>query len=365
MKKQITIIGGGLGGLMLARVLHVLGIKSTIYEADESASSRTQGGQLDIHENNGQLALREAGLYEEFLNHVHKGGEAMRVLDKDANVLLEHPDDGNGGRPEILRGDLRRILIESLPAGTIKWGHKVASAKSLGGGKHEVSFTNGSSVTTEILIGADGAWSKIRPLLSSHIPVQKGVSDVETYLYDVDQKHKTSAEIVGTGSMLSLAPGKGIQAHREANGVIHVYIAVTKPADWTPKSIAEVAQEFDGWSPELLTLINESETPLVTRPIYYLPQNHQWNRVPGVTLLGDAAHLNPPDGEGANLAMYDGADLANVIAGNLDDIEAAFLDYEEELFKRSHEAAIDAHATFEQCFGENSPKSLVEFFEGQ
>ena len=121
-RPPITIIGAGLGGLTLARVLHVHGIASTVHEAEASAAARTQGGMLDIHDYNGQLALQAAGLFEEFRRIIHAGGQASRVLDMHGAVLLDQPDDGTTGRPEVRRGDLRRILLDALPEGTVAVG---------------------------------------------------------------------------------------------------------------------------------------------------------------------------------------------------------------------------------------------------
>ena len=370
MNTPVTIIGAGLGGLMLARVLHIHGIAATVYEADASANARAQGGMLDIHEENGQLALKAAGLYDEFLEIIHPGGAATRVLDERGRVLLHEPDDGTGGRPEVPRGELRRILLESLPAATVRWGYKVASAASVGDGRHVLTFADGSTVTTELLVGADGAWSKVRPLLSGAKAAYAGLTYVETYLHDCDICHKASAEAVGGGALFVTVPGKGILAHREPKGVLHTYVALRKPEDWIAgidfshpaAAVARVAEEFGGWAPQLLALLTDGETAPVPRPIYALPIDHRWSRVPGVALLGDAAHLMAPSGEGANLAMYDGAQLATAIAGKPGDVEAALLAYEADLFPRSLSEAAEAHRIQEVLFGDGSPQSLLNFF---
>ncbi|WP_158752914.1 NAD(P)/FAD-dependent oxidoreductase [Dyella sp. S184] len=370
MNTPVTIIGAGLGGLTLARVLHVHGIAATVYEAEASASARAQGGMLDIHENNGQLALKAAGLFDQFLEIIHPGGQATRVLDKDGNVLLDEPDNGTGGRPEVSRGDLRRILLDSLPAGTVCWGHKLTAVSPLGGGRHVLTFANGSTVTTDLLVGADGAWSKVRPLLSGAIPAYVGTSFIETYLFDSDTRHKASAEAVGGGALFALAPGKGIAAHREPHGVLHTYVQLNKPKEWIDSidfsnlatALAKVAAEFDGWAPALTALITDGETAPVPRPIHALPVEHRWERVPGVTLLGDAAHLMIPSGEGANLAMFDGAELGKAIAANPGDVEAALIAYEKDLFPRSASEAAEAEAILMVCLGPNAPQSLVDMF---
>jgi 2-polyprenyl-6-methoxyphenol hydroxylase-like FAD-dependent oxidoreductase len=370
MKAPVTILGAGLGGLTLARVLHVHGIAATIYEAEASATARAQGGMLDIHENNGQPALKAAELFEKFLEIIHPGGQATRVLDKKGNVLLDEPDEGTGGRPEVHRGDLRRILLESLPADRVRWGHKVTAVSALGGGRHLLTFADGSTVTTEVLVGADGAWSRVRPLLSEAKPKYVGTSFIETYLFDSDTRHKASAEAVGGGALFAVAPGKGILAHREPNGALHTYVELNKPKDWIDSidfsdpvtGLARVAKEFHGWAPELTALITDGETDPVPRPIHALPVEHRWTRVPGVTLLGDAAHLMIPSGEGANLAMFDGAELGKAIAASPGDVEAALIEYEKDLFPRSASEAAEAERILDLCLGPNAPQSLLDFF---
>ncbi|MFI9803004.1 FAD-dependent oxidoreductase [Streptomyces sp. NPDC052301] len=367
----VAVVGAGLGGLALARVLHVHGVEAALFDLEASPAARTQGGMLDLHEDSGQRALHAAGLHEEFRACVHAGGQAVRVLDHRGTVRFTESDDGTGGRPEIDRGDLRDLLLGSLPEGTVRWGAKVTGARPLGDGRHEVTLADGTAFTTDVLVGADGAWSRIRPLLSPARPAYTGVSFVEADLVQADLRHPRGAAVVGGGMLFALGPGRGFLGHRETDGSLHVYVAVEAPEDWldgidftdTEAAKSAVLKEFDGWDESLRALVADADGALVPRRIHALPVGHRWDRVPGVTLLGDAAHLMSPfAGEGANLALLDGAELGLALAAHPGDTEAALAAYEAALFPRAEASAAKSAHGAALLFRADAPEGLVEMF---
>jgi 2-polyprenyl-6-methoxyphenol hydroxylase-like FAD-dependent oxidoreductase len=371
----IAIVGGGLGGLTLAAVLHRNGVESAIFDLDASPDARAQGGMLDMHEESGQAALRAAGLWEEFQAAVHVGGESLRVMDMHANVGREELDEGGGHRPEVNRKDLRDMLLDALPAGTARWGAKVTQAKPLGGGMHEVTLADGSAFTTDLLVGADGAWSKLRPLLSDAQPVYAGVAFVELHLDDADTRHPEQAKAVGGGAIMALGDQKAFLGHRDALGRLHLYAAIQAPADWATSSGIDFSdpeaakpkllEYFADWNGALRGIIAGADGPIVPRLIYALPVGHRWDQKPGITLIGDAAHLMSPfAGEGANLAMQDGSELAAALLKHGTEYDAAVADYEAAMFPRSEEAARGSGEHLETFFRPDAYQSVLDLFAG-
>lgn len=293
------------------------------------------------------------------------------MVDRHGTILFDMPADPGSARPEVDRGELRRLLTDSLAPGTIRWGNKLASIRHRPEGGYVLTFADGSATHADIVIGADGAWSKVRPLLTSAEPVFSGTCFIEIALTSGGQNCRASVAAIGSGTPMALAPGKSIVAHRYADGHVRGYVALNKPEEWMTSidfgnpsaGLRQVADEFDGWSPLLTAFVTESDAEPWLRPIYALPVGLKWDRAPGVTLVGDAAHLMSPfAGEGANLAMYDGADLASKLVEH-SDVEVALTAYEERLFPRSGDAAHRSAQNLEIFFGREAPQSVVTLFD--
>ncbi|WP_225828049.1 FAD-dependent oxidoreductase [Streptomyces naphthomycinicus] len=367
---SITIVGAGLGGLALARVLHVNGIDAVVYEREPSRDARGQGGMLDLHAETGQRAMREAGLIDEFHAVARREGQDLCLLEPDGTLLLREdtPEDAPLDRPEVDRADLRNLLLDSLPEHVVRWGYALEHAED--GLLH---FADRSSATYDLLVGADGADSRVRALLTDARPAHTGQNVVELGIPDIDRTRPGLAAMVGRGNYWVLGDGQSLSAQRNGDGRVRVYLGFRTAEDWFGTSgipfddpaaaRARLIDLFTGWDARFTALIAACDDTVLPRPITTLPVGLTWPSRPDVTLLGDAAHLMPPVGQGANMALLDGALLGLALAAHADDFPAAVAEYEREMFERTGAAGRQSARIQEILLSPDAGRRMLSFFQ--
>lgn len=363
----IAIIGAGPAGLTAANVLQRHGWRADVFEADAALGARDQGGSLDLHPGEGQVALHKAGLFDAFMGIARHEDQERRLADHATGELLreEIPEPGAGDRPEIDRVVLRELLLQRLAPDTVHWGVRLQAVVARPDGRYDLRCQGGLAGPYDLVVGADGAWSKVRAALTPVQPVYTGVTFVELWLADVDRRHPEIARRVGHGTYFSMHGGAGIVAQRNGNATLRVYAAIrTRPEETDRPDLAlagmtreDLLARFPGWAPSLLAMIRQADRIAALRPIVALPPGTRWPYRAGLTLVGDAAHVMPPLGEGVNLAMLDAAELAEALVGG-DDWRAAQQRYEARMLDRAAETAAQCAQSFEEMFEEEGGLAL-------
>ncbi|KAI4127268.1 MAG: hypothetical protein LQ347_004672 [Umbilicaria vellea] len=383
---QIAIIGSGPAGLTLARLLHLASIPVTIFERESTPTARSQGGSLDLHTETGLRTIREAGLWDKFMHHARYEGQDMVIADKNGKRWLDLSDQGVAGeggsrqqvkglaeeRPEIDRVALRNILLDSLPEGTVRWGCALKRVDDDG----TLQFEHGPETGFDLVVGSDGAWSKIRPLLSDVRPFYSGIGGFELGIENVDMENPDIARLVGRGSYFAFSDGKGLQAQRTGSGKIVIYAMGRRAASWADDcgydttDVHEIKkallQEHADWTGDLQNLIRLADDDVIQRQLYMLPVGHQWKSRKGFTLIGDAAHLMTPfAGEGVNVAMLDALELAQEIiastkSGGASPLGDAVSTFEQGMFERAEKVAEVSRRNMEYMFRNSAPEGLIK-----
>jgi 2-polyprenyl-6-methoxyphenol hydroxylase-like FAD-dependent oxidoreductase len=351
MKKKIAIVGGGPGGLTLARLLQLQGEDVTIYERDAHKDARAKGATLDLHEESGLLALQHAGLMDAFKANYRPGAEKVRIIDKNAHILFDDHlnDKAEIDRPEIDRGPLQQILLDSLLAGTVEWDKQFASLTPENDG-WRIAFKNGTDAYADIVIGADGANSKVRPYITPIKPFYAGVTAVEGTVYDAAKNCPKMHALLKDGKIFAMGDDQSLIVSAKGDGSLSYYIGFNIEENWTKDSgidfsdkaqvITWFKQEYCGWDAAWLELF-ENAAYFIPRPQYCMPLDQTWEALPNLTMLGDAAHLMPPyAGEGVNMAMLDALELAQCLTNKgYPDTLSAIAAYEQHMRVRASETA--------------------------
>lgn len=371
-RKEIAVVGGGPGGLTLARLLQQSGAQVTVYERDASREARVQGSALDLHEDSGLAALEAAGLIEAFWANHRADLARLRLTDANGKVLHDHARQmsGAGKRPEIERGPLRDLLLDSLQPGTVQWDCKLDTAE-MQGEQVLLRFAKGNTALADIAIGSDGANSRLRELVTTIRPQYVGVSLVEGLVPAAEQAIPALWDLLGGSALIALGGERTIGMGTKPDGSVLLYAGL-KTHDPVIRQNLEKAREpkqrvawfhanFPGWS-EIWEPLFRHAVSMIWRPLLVCPADQHWQSRPNVTLIGDAAHVMPPyAGEGVNMAMLDALVLSQLLLHE-DTPLAAIRAYEAEMFARMQQMTQDTMANTEMFYAPNASDRVVALF---
>ncbi|KAK3679686.1 hypothetical protein LTR78_000062 [Recurvomyces mirabilis] len=376
----IAILGAGPSGLLLARLLHLHRIPHTVFERDAHRSDIGQGGTLDVHAETGQLALKKAGLLEAFKAKARYDAQRMVIFNKEGEAALTLDGTDGEGRPEIDRRDLRGLLLDSVREESIVWGAKVAAVRrSPVDQSMEVELVDGRVHRGfGLVVGADGTWTKARELVTKAKPVYSGYHYITAMIPKTSPYHTKATSLVGAGGIMATGSRRQIAAQRMTDDSYSVAIGLALPENWSRQTAnAELlkntstfkdwamTEKFSGWSTRVTDLIKNSEGACRAWPLYAMPvESLSWETVPGVALIGDAAHVSTPfAGEGVNCSLHDALQLAEqIVKHGLDDLTSAVSEYEKFMFPRAIAMITESQANGEMLFAEDAPRGFVEVF---
>lgn len=378
--KQIVIVGGGPGGLTLARLLQLKGSNVKVYERDLNKNARVQGAPLDLHDESGLAAITQANLLAEFKNNFLPGADRKKIVNEQAEVFFsDHetkPEDNFGHehfRPEIDRGALRKILLHSLQPETVLWDSRFIAMDRKDEG-WLLHFKNGNTVYADIVVAADGANSRVRPYVTECTAFYSGITMLEGTIYDAKHTAPQMTALLNGGKIMAFGNERDLLMGQKGNGEIGFYASFKAAENWAADSGLDFSDKnqllewfkntYPGWSSIWYELFENTVPPFIPRPIYCMPLDQTWDALPNLTLLGDAAHVMPPfAGEGVNMAMLDALELSECLTnGQYQTVLEAIAAYERNMRKRAALMAKESLENGERMHSKNALSTMLAFF---
>jgi salicylate hydroxylase len=316
---RIAIVGGGIGGLAAAAFLHRAGLPAVVHE--QARELKEVGAGLVVAPHAVRL-LRRLGVLEALLDQavpLDVGWEFRRW--DDGRVLSSEDLAGScvrlyGERTyTVHRADLLNAISSAVPADAVHLGRRCTGI-SVHDDSAVLEFSDGASVETDVVIGADGVHSTVRGVVTEPSPATYSGLSAFRAIVPADRAPDFARRSAQT---LWIGPDHHLVHYPISGGEAVNLVAFAPAGDFTVESwsatatVEEFLAEFTGWDPRLQDLIRQAGTPGRWALLDRAPLQ-RWSRGP-VTLLGDAAHpMFPFFAQGAAQSIEDAAVLARCLA---------------------------------------------------